>query len=153
MHVARGWRERSCPTCKALSGEPCFTPSGREAARPHAARLRPGRGELVSREAVWSELERRGATIAVVPFSGRAGSGGSTGTITLGRVEGGELVDVQRWSGRDELVYALEGPVWDRYGQFDGHPRIRGTVTWTLAERRVVIAGERGDEAFEEELA
>jgi hypothetical protein len=76
MHVARGWRERSCPSCKALAAGRCHTPSGREASQPHAARLRPGQGELAAREAVWEELERRGVTIAVVPFSGRAGGRG-----------------------------------------------------------------------------
>ena len=47
IHVARGWFERSCPTCKAAAGERCATPTGREASRVHAARLRPGRYELV----------------------------------------------------------------------------------------------------------
>ena len=153
MHVARGWRERACPGCKALSGELCRRPSGREASQPHAARLRPGRGELAGRDAVWEELECRGAGIAVVQFSGRAGGGGRTGTITLSRLGGDELVDVERWSARDELTLALEGPVWDRYGEFAGHPWIRGTVTWTGAERCILIAGQRGGEAFEEARA
>ena len=91
--------------------------------------------------------------IAVVPFSGRAGNGGRTGTITLSRVEGVELVDVERWRGRDELALALEGPVWDRYAAFVGDPWIRGTVTWMLADRGILIAGKRGGEAFEEALA
>ena len=39
--------------------------------------------------------------------------------------------------------------MWDRYGQFAGHPWIRGTVTWTLADRCIVIAGDRGGRAFE----
>jgi hypothetical protein len=43
--------------------------------------------------------------------------------------------------------------VWDRYAQFAGHPWIRGTVTWTLADRCILIAGQRGGEAFEEALA
>ena len=153
MHAARAWRERPCPTCKALPGDPCHTPSGREASHPHTARLRPGRGELAARQAVWDELERCGASIAVVPFSGSAGHGGTTGSVTLSRLEGGELVDVERWSGRDKLALALEGPVWDRYGQFAGHPWIRGTVTWSLADRCILIAGQRGDEPFEEALA
>jgi hypothetical protein len=58
---------------------------------------------------VWAELERRGATVAVVPFSGRAGLGGETGTITLSGFAGDELV-VERWTGRDELAFAPEGP-------------------------------------------
>jgi hypothetical protein len=88
---------------------------------------------------VWEELERRGAAVAVVPFSGRAGDGGRTGTVTLRRLAGGELVHVERWRGREELAFALEGPVWDRYGQFAGHPLIRWTVTWTVADRRIQI--------------
>jgi hypothetical protein len=75
LHVARGWRARRCPTCKALPGDPCHTPSGREASHSHAARSRPGRRELAARQAVWEELERRGATVAVVPFAGGAGTG------------------------------------------------------------------------------
>ncbi len=125
MHVARGWRGRRCPTCKAVPGERCRTPTGREATQIHSARLRPGRGELFGAE-VWEELERRGATIAEVPFCGRAGRGGQTEVIRLSRCEGGEMVDVERWTFRDELAYALEALVWDRYGAFAGHPLIRG---------------------------
>ena len=73
--------------------------------------------------------------------------------ITLGRLEGDQLVDVERWSGRDEWALALEGPVWDRSGAFVGHPWVRGAVTWTLADRCVLISGQRGGEAFEETLA
>ena len=102
---------------------------------------------------MWEELERHGAAIAVVPFSGRAGGGARTGTITLRRLGDDELIEVERWSARDELALALEGPVWDRYGEFAGHPRIRGTVTWTVAERCILIAGQRGDERFEEAVA
>ena len=150
LHVARGWRERRCPTCKAQAGERCRTPSGREASQVHAARLRPGRDELLSQPAVWEGLDRRRATIAVVPFWGRAGRGGSTGTITLSRVDNDEMIDVEGWSSRDELTYALEAPVWDRFGAFAGQPLIRGEVIWTAEGRSVVIAGTRGDERFEE---
>jgi hypothetical protein len=97
---------------------------------------------------VWEELERRGATIAIVPFSGRAGRGGDVGTIVLSRIDDGE-----RWTGRDQLAHALEAPIWDRYGTFAGQPSICGTVTWTLADRLIVIAGKRGGEAFEEVAA
>ena len=153
LHVARGWRERPCPTCKACPGDPCHTPSGREASRPHSARLRPGRRELVGHQTVWEELERRGATFAVIPFSGRAGQGGRIGAITLNRLEGDEFVDVERWTGRDELTLALEGPVWDRYAWFAGQPWIRGTVAWTVTDRSILIIGRRGDTGFEEVFA
>jgi len=106
----------------------------------------------MGRSEVWEELARRGATIAVVPFSGRAGVGGRTDTIRLSRLEGDELVDVERWTFRDELAYALEAPVWDRYGTFAGHPLIRGTVTWTASDRLVVISGQRGGKGFEEDV-
>ena len=75
---------------------------------------------------------------------------GRTATITLSRIEGDELVDVERWSSRDELAYALEAPVWDRFGVFAGQPLIRGEVIWTVEDRSVVIVGTRGDERFEE---
>jgi len=102
---------------------------------------------------VWEELERRGATNVVVPFTGRAGEGGRVGTIGLSRLEGGQLLDVERWSGRDRLAYALEAPVWDRYGSFTGPPQVGGTLTWTLADRRIVIVGRRGRVDFEEVIA
>jgi len=150
LHVARGWRARVCPTCKALPGEPCRTPSGREASRIHQARLRPGRHELLTGEAICQELEARAATIATVPFTSRAGHGGRTDRIVLRRRDRDELVDVERWTGRDELCYALEAPIWDRFGSFAGQPLIAGTVIWTAADRRVVIEGRRGDKRFEE---
>jgi len=150
LHVARGWRERRCPTCKAPPGERCRTPSGRDASQVHTARLRPGRDELLLQPAVWDELARRHAEIAVVPFWGRAGWGGRSETITLSRIENDELVDVERCSSRDELAYALEAPVWDRFGLFAGQPLIRGEVIWTARDRSVVIIGTRGDVRFEE---
>ena len=103
LHAARGWHERRCPTCKAWPDEPCRTPSGREASQVHSARLWGGRDELLWGAAVWEELEQRGATMAIVPSWGRAGRGGTIATITLSRVEDGALVDVERWSSRDEL--------------------------------------------------
>jgi hypothetical protein len=115
--------------------------------------LRPGRYEFLSRQAAWDELEHRGATIALVPFWGRAGRGGNVETITLSRVGDDELIDVERWTSRDELAYALEAPVWDRYGLFAGQPFISGEVIWTVEDRLVVIAGTRGGERFEETVA
>jgi hypothetical protein len=150
LHIARGWLQRRCPTCAAPAGERCSTPSGRVASQPHAARLRPARHELLSRSAVWEELEHREATVAIVPFWGRAGSGGRTDAITLPRLEGEELIEVERWTSRDELCHALEAPVWERFGTFAGQPRVAGEVVWFAEERRVLIRGRRGDRQFEE---
>ncbi len=150
LHIARGWRGRGCPTCKAPPGVGCTSPSGRTASRIHAARLGRARHELLGRDDVWAELERRGASLAVVPFWGRAGRGGHTATIRLSQIDEGQLVGVERWTSRDELMYALEAAVWDRYGSFQGQPGIRGDVIWTLEDRRVVIASTRGDARFEE---
>lgn len=99
---------------------------------------------------MWEELERRDATAAIVPFSGQAGRSGHTDVIQLLRLEGETLVDVERWTGRDELCHALEAPVWDRFGRFNGHPLIRGEVIWSAEDRTVVISGHRGDRRFEE---
>jgi hypothetical protein len=104
---------------------------------------------MLSRQAVWGELERRGATGAEVSFSGKAGRGGSITTITLDRVDGQASRTVGWWD-RDELAYALEGPVWDRFGGFAGQPTVRGVVRWTVTNRLVVITGQRGDQGFEE---
>jgi hypothetical protein len=149
LHVARGWRARQCPACKAAAGEPCRTPSGREASRTPEARLRPGRHELISGDAVWQELEARSATIATVLISGRAGRGGRIEQIVLRRGDGDELIDIDLWTG-SELCYALVAPVWDRFGSFAGQPPIAATVRWTSADRRVVIEGRRSDARFEE---
>ena len=63
--------------------------------------------------------------------------GGHAETITLSRLQDGELVDVERWTGRDELAHALEAPVWGRYGSLVGQPPIDGAVIWTTQDRRV----------------
>ena len=83
LHGARGWRHRSCPTCKAQPGELCRTPTGRQAGQPHTARLSYGRRELFADEDVWQELERWGASAALVRFSGGGGSLGSIAAVTL----------------------------------------------------------------------
>jgi hypothetical protein len=151
LHVARGWLERSCPTCKAPPGEDCSTPTGRPASQAHTARLRPARWELASRAAVWDELERRGVSVATVPFRGRAGQGGEIDVIRLRRVRGEESHEV-RWPGIDELATALAAPVWGRFGTFAGQPLVRAEVIWTADDRSVVIVGRRGDRRLEESV-
>lgn len=79
-------------------------------------------------------------TITSVPFSGRDGRGGHVDRIMLHRLHGEKLVDVERWTGRDELCYPLER----RSGSlrfFAGQPQIAGTVVWTTARS---ARGDRG---------
>jgi hypothetical protein len=103
--------------------------------------------------AVWEELEQRGATIAGVPVSVRAGEGGRIGTITLSRLEGEEPATSSDGPAETSWPTRSRGPVWDRYGQFAGHPWIRGKVTWMLAYRCILIAAQRGGEPFKETVA
>ena len=150
LHAARGWRQRPCPTCKALPGEPCFTLRGRTAARPHTARLHAARGELHALEDVWRALERAGAEIALVRFSGGGGRQGKPDSVSI-RTGNRELA---RWWGADEseLAATLAAPVWGRYASFRGQPRIAATLTWSVADRSLRLAGRRGTERFQENL-
>ena len=96
-------------------------------------------------------LDRRLVASASVPFSGRPGAGGKTGTIVLSLLNG-RLVEIWPSEWREELAHALVAPVWDCFGAFAGQPRMSGTVTWTTADRTLIVAGRRGDERFEEQL-
>jgi hypothetical protein len=151
LHGARGWRHRSCPSCKAQPGELCRTPTGRQAGQPHTARLSYGRRELFADEDVWQELERGGATVALAGFSGGGGHPGSIAAVTL---EDADKRQLARWGhGQAELPEALAAPIWGRYALFRGHPRITGLLMWDVHERHVVAAGERGGQKFDEVLS
>ena len=120
LHGARGWRHRWCPSCTAQSGELCRTPSGRQAGAPHPARLSYGRGELFADADVWQELERWGATVALVRFSG---GGGRPGSITAVTLEDADKRELARWGhGEGELPKTLAAPIWGRYGLFAATP-------------------------------
>jgi hypothetical protein len=150
LHGARGWRHRPCPSCKAQPGELCQTPTGRQAAAQHTARLSYGRRELFADQDVWQELERWGAAVALVRFSGGGGRPGSIAAVTL---EDADKRELARWGhGEGELPEALAAPIWGRYALFRGHPRITGLLTWDVRERQVVLAGERGGQKFDELL-
>jgi hypothetical protein len=111
LHVARGWRQRQCPTRDAQRAQDCLTPSGRQASRPHQARIHPADRELTLDREVWEELERRGASIASVRFTGDRRAGASFGPVTLGRVENDQYVELERWEGSgDQLIEALKAP-------------------------------------------
>jgi hypothetical protein len=101
---------------------------------------------------VWESLARDAVESVLVSFHGRAGVGGTIETVAFRRRGARAPVDERAW-WRDELAYALEAPVWERYGTFAGQPQIRAEVVWEVAERRVVIAGRHGESRFEETLA
>jgi len=149
LHAARGWRQRPCPTCDALPGEPCFTPRGRTAARPHTARFHPARGELHALEDVWRALERAGAEIARVRFSGGGGRQGRPDGVSI---HAGNRELARWWGDETELAAALAAPVWGRYASFRGQPRIAATLTWNVADRSLRLAGRRGTDRSQETL-
>ncbi len=129
------------------------------AARAH--RLGPSRrwlhrstSELTCDEA-WEELERRGANLAVVPFTGSRRAGAGFGPVRLEYLTNRELTNIETWSEQrsgDPLIEALKAPVIGRFASFFGQPTICGTLSWVLAERCVTITGKRGQESFEETL-
>lgn len=112
----------------------------------------PRRWELLSGEPVWQELEAGGATIGTVPFRGRVAAVAIS--IRSRSVDSTATSWSTRSAGAAETssAYALEGPIWDRFGSFAGQPEIAGTVVWTAADRRVVIVGRRGHKHFDELL-
>jgi hypothetical protein len=148
LHAARGWRLRPCPACKAQPGEPCFTPRGRSAARPHTARLPLARGELHALDDVWRALERAGAQLALVRFTGGGGRQGTLERVSI------EAAGRARWRGAGEaqLAGALAAPAWGRYGTFKGQPPIAATLQWRVADRSLLLSGTRGTERFEQTL-
>jgi hypothetical protein len=150
LHAARGFRLRPCPACKARPGEPCFTPRGRPVARPHTARLHLARGELHALDDVWRALERSGAQLAVVRFTGGGGRQGTLDSVST-HAAGRELA---RWwsAGESALAGALAAPVWGRYGTFRGQPPIAATLQWHAADRSLLLAGTRASERFEQTL-
>jgi hypothetical protein len=99
---------------------------------------------------VWRALERTAATVARVRFAGGGARRASVETV-VAAAGGGELA---RWrAGESELGDALAAPVWARYGAFRGQPPITGTLSWSVAERSIMLAGGRGSERFAETLA
>ena len=128
-------------------------------ALPRAGDQRPGRTppvlprareELHALEDVWRALERAGATLALVRFCGGAGRHGTLEAISI---RAGER-ELAHWRGAaaSELAGALAAPVWGRYGTFRGQPRIAATLTWSVTDRSLLLAGTRGSEHFHEIL-
>ena len=139
---AAGGSARARPA-RRRPGELCRTPTGRRAARPHTARLHPGRRELFAEEQVWEALERWEAAVALVRFSGGGGSQGSIAAVTL---EDAKKRELARWGSR-------RGRAARGARRADVGPATRcsaairasaGLLMWDAQERQVVIAGERG---------
>ena len=88
-----------------------------------------------------------------MPFIGKRLTGASFGPIRLERLEDDQLTEIETWSEQrsgDGLIEALKAPVMARFASFLGQPPICATLTWTLPDRRITIAGRCGDEPFEE---
>src|SRR5947209_2032334 len=112
----------------------------------------PSAGELVRSEA-WEELERRGANIAILPFSGKQRTGASFGPVRLEHLENGRLTEIETWSEQrsgDPLIEALKAPDVARFAGFLGQAPVRATLSWSLPDRRITVIGRRGGDPFEE---
>lgn len=99
------------------------------------------------------ELQRRGANIAALPFTGKRRTDASFGPIRLERLEEDQFIEIETWSEQrsgDALIEALKAPAVARFASFLGQPPIRATLTGTLPERRITITDKCGNESFEE---
>ena len=119
-------------------------------ARPRGATaagaVRAGRGGRRSGRS-WSAGVRPSP---IVPFSGRAGVGRRTDTITLLRPEGEELVEVERWTGSRRALSRARGARLGSLRHLRRASAGRGEVIWSAEDRCVVIRGTRGERPFEE---
>ena len=77
--------------------------------------------------------------------SGREASRTHEASLRPGRH--GLISGEPRW---EELYWALEAPVVNRFGSFAGQRPITRTATWMARDRRVVIEGRRSEARFEE---
>ena len=71
LHVARGWRQRTCPKCHALPGEVCVTPDGspRVRASQRAASSRRWRVDAHKRGVGGARAPRREARGSAVQWT------------------------------------------------------------------------------------
>jgi hypothetical protein len=108
-----------------------------------------GRNDGMHRHEVWRELENRGATRAVVFFSG-GNDEGCADSITL--YAGKEKVaELQEYGDYDQqkgeyienpdtrLATALAAPVYGKYGSFAGEFSVDGEVVWDLATKQATL--------------
>lgn len=115
----------------------------------------------MSRDEAFAALSVRGATRAVVQFSGGNDEGGPDlvrlfagqrvlGELTCARANHptpGEIAD-------EELADGLSEPIYDQYGSFAGDYEVNGEVIWDLSDRTVLmVKAERAEwEHIEEHL-
>lgn len=119
----------------------------------------------MDRGEVFEALAERGATKAVVEFSGGNDEGGADGIVLYdgdeetGTVEqyfgfvyhrgenGGwtsrPLTDAER--REDELAEALAAPVYDEYSGFAGDFSVSGVVEWDVEAKTVTMSGEESE--------
>jgi hypothetical protein len=119
--------------------------------------------EKMTREQVWGELVKRGASRATVHYSGGNDSGGAddirlwAGDKELCSIEehhgwrwiDGKAVEVEP----DEdgaLADALAAPVYDAYGSFAGDFSTEGVVTWDVATRTARMTGQDTIDQYED---
>lgn len=129
----------------------------------------------MDKQETFEELKKRGIAKAVVSYSGGNDEGGADSidyyseddakldleirrTFVRGKREqrDGEWVFVpdraltEQEQAANELVEALEKPVYDQYGCFAGDYYVTGVVTWDGGVGRVVLEGNETVDHYEE---
>jgi hypothetical protein len=112
---------------------------------------RSTRRKIDTQAEAFDELRRREVAKAIVDFSGGNDEGGvdsivlldkdenEVGTVSELWIHDRELTDDE--FNEDQLARALAGPVYAEYGGFAGDFSAAGTVTWSVADRDVVMRG------------
>lgn len=91
----------------------------------------------MTRNEVFTELEKQGITCVTVLFSGGNDEGGCDG-ITATKADG-TTIDLPE---NDDLGEALVTPIYDKYYGFAGEFSVNGTLIWDVSSKTVKMSGD-----------
>jgi hypothetical protein len=103
----------------------------------------------IDKRKAFALLGERGASRAIVEFSGGCDEGGAD-TITLYDSGGEQIASLHPYScenpAESKLVELLCAPVDEQYGTFSGDFEVYGTVTWDVDGEKCVLGGTERSE-------
>lgn len=101
----------------------------------------------MTRDEVFAAITALGATKAVLEFHG----GHDEGFVDNCLLYNHDTLLTEE--APDDLVEALEAPIYDKYYGFDGDFDVFGTLTWNVTERKLKLAGSETEwVGFEEDI-